>query len=79
MSIESARKFIEKAKTDETFAGQVSACENETQVLELAKQSGIAFTPEELKQAASELSDDDMDMVTGGAINDFVRNLVGLL
>ena len=74
MSIESARTFIEKTKTDQTFADHVSACENETQVLELAKQSGIAFTPEELKQAASELSDADLDMVTGGAINYFVRN-----
>ncbi|EHQ88915.1 Nif11-like leader peptide family natural product precursor [Desulfosporosinus youngiae] len=66
MSIESAKAFVAKLKTDEGFANQVKAFPNAEERLAFVKESGFDFTPEEIKQVDEELSDNELDAVAGG-------------
>ncbi len=66
MSIESAKVFIEKMKTDPDFAKKVSTCKDSEARHSLVKSSGLDFTVEELKKVKSELSEADLDSVAGG-------------
>ena len=65
MSIESAKAFIEKMKTDEEFAKKVKECKDGAARMAFAKGSGFEFTVEEIK-LEGELSDEDLDAVAGG-------------
>ncbi|AET69248.1 bacteriocin propeptide, TIGR03798 family [Desulfosporosinus orientis DSM 765] len=66
MSIESAKAYVAKLKTDEGFANKVKAFPNAEERLAFVKESGFDFTPEEIKQVDEELSDSELDMVAGG-------------
>ncbi|MEN6463491.1 MAG: Nif11-like leader peptide family natural product precursor [Syntrophomonas sp.] len=67
MSVEAAKKFIEKVKSDEDFKAQLSAIKNAEERMAFAKNAGFDFTGEEIKEAAGgELSDGDLDAVAGG-------------
>ena len=64
MSLESAKEFIERVKTDEEFAKQVASRKDE----ELMK----FVSEQEVKQIAEELSDDELESVAGGGIEKFL-------
>ncbi len=66
MSIDSAKAFIEKLKTDEKFARQVKACRDKKERLALALDAGVVFTPGDMVRAVHQLADDDLEMVSGG-------------
>jgi len=66
MSIESAKKFMVRIKTDEEFALKISECKAKEARMEAVKAAGFDFTPEELADVNSELSDDELDQVAGG-------------
>ena len=66
MSIESAKAFIEKMKTDEEFAKKIMAETNQEARMALACGEGFAFTKDEIGQVKGELTDDELDMVAGG-------------
>ena len=66
MSVESAKLFIEKLKTDEGFAKKVKECKDSEARISLVKESGFDFTIEEIKGIQGELSDDELDAVAGG-------------
>lgn len=68
MSVESAKAFIEKMKTDEGFAKKIKECSDNEARMAFAKESGFNFTVEEIK-LEGELSDDDLDAVAGGGCN----------
>lgn len=72
MSIESAKAFLERVKSDEDLLQQLSD-ENLSgeDRLDLARAEGFEFTREEILQARSELSEEDLAAVSGGA--SFVR------
>lgn len=53
-------------KTDEAFAKRVAAAASKEDRWAIAKAEGLDFTDEEIKAAASELSDEDLDVVAGG-------------
>lgn len=65
MSIESAKAFIEKFKTDEEFAKKVTECESAEARMAFAKEAGFDFTAEEIKEFQGELSDEELDAVAG--------------
>lgn len=67
MSIESAKLFIERMKTDENFTKKISLCKNEQDRSIVLKKEGYDFTSLELSEAGPILSDDDLDGVSGGA------------
>ena len=66
MSIESAKLFIEKMKTDEEFAKTIIAETSTETRMTLAHDAGFTFTAEEIKQVTSELTDEELDYVAGG-------------
>ena len=66
MSVQSAKSFIEKVKTDEGFAKKLKECKDEEARMVFAKASGFNFTVEEIR-SEGELSDNDLDAVAGGS------------
>ena len=66
MSIESAKAFVEKVKSDEAFAKRISEASSKEERGEIAKAEGFDFTPEELNNVTSELSVEELDAVAGG-------------
>lgn len=66
MSVESAKKFMERMKTDEAFANKVKECKDNEARMAFVKGAGFDFTIEEIKGIQGELSDDELDAVAGG-------------
>ncbi|MFC1680141.1 Nif11-like leader peptide family natural product precursor [Elusimicrobiota bacterium] len=66
MSLESAKAFIERMKTDETFVKKIVGCKTAEARLELVKAEGFDFIDKEIKEASSELSPEDLERVSGG-------------
>jgi predicted ribosomally synthesized peptide with nif11-like leader len=75
MSVEHARLFIEKMKSDEAFAKRVMAIEDVAERLACIQSEGFDCSEAEIKEVSGELSDEDMDGLVGGGENpkpDFV-------
>jgi predicted ribosomally synthesized peptide with nif11-like leader len=66
MSKESAKLLIEKLKNDEEFRNRILAEEDLDERLKLIKDSGFDCTVEEIEAEQAELSDDELDNVSGG-------------
>lgn len=66
MSIESAKSFIERLKTDESFARKVGECKGEAARMTMAKAEGFDFTVQEVKDLQSQLSEEELDRLSGG-------------
>ncbi len=83
MSIESAKLYMQRLQKDQEFARKSEQYITEAQMA-LANEEGYTFTPEELKQAAIEVtvSDEDLDTVAGGSsggvMTAYVCNCCGL-
>ncbi|MFC1680062.1 Nif11-like leader peptide family natural product precursor [Elusimicrobiota bacterium] len=69
MSIESAKAFIEKMKTDPALSQRIAACKDTAARVALAKAEGFDFTPEEINTVSMELSPEDLEHVSGGSGN----------
>ncbi|MEI7696154.1 MAG: Nif11-like leader peptide family natural product precursor [Chlorobium sp.] len=67
MSLDSAKAFVEKMKSDETFRNRVMAVEDVAGRLSLISSEGFDCSEEEIKRVSEELSDDELDRVAGGA------------
>ncbi len=70
MSLDQARAFIEKMKSDEAFRERILAIENVDARLDAASGAGFQFTEAEVKVVQSELSDDELDAAAGGGYKD---------
>ena len=68
MSIESAKAFLEEVKNDEDFRKSVGEIATVEERMEYVKRAGFDFTKENLNTASSELSDDDLAVVAGVAV-----------
>ena len=68
MSVESAKAFMERGKTDKEFAAAVKECKSEEAVMAFVTKSGFDFTLDELSRVEDreELTDDDLSKVAGG-------------
>ena len=67
MSIQSARDFLTKVAKDEEFSKRLGGCKTRADQYQLAQGAGFEFTGDEMKAAASELQDADLDAVSGGS------------
>jgi predicted ribosomally synthesized peptide with nif11-like leader len=61
MSVESARTFIEKIKSDGEFSKQINEAKTKEARLKIVKKAGLEFTEEEYKTVTSELPNWTMD------------------
>jgi len=73
MSVDQARAFIEKMKSDEEFRDRIMAIEAVDARLAAARDAGFVFTEAEIKEVKSELSYEELDRVEGGVKNVFVE------
>ncbi|MDD2582924.1 MAG: Nif11-like leader peptide family natural product precursor [Desulfuromonadaceae bacterium] len=71
MSIESAQAFLERMKTDEEFAKNVTECKDSEARRSYVKEAGFDFTPEEALELRGELSDGQLDLIGGGVCSYF--------
>lgn len=65
MSMESAKAFFERLKSDEYFSKRVYEYNTKESLLEYILSAGYDFTQEEFNQVNDELSDGELDNVSG--------------
>ena len=66
MSIENARDFLAKIAKDDEFRKGLAGCNTRAEQQQFARGAGFEFTGDEVKAAAGELQDTDLDMISGG-------------
>jgi predicted ribosomally synthesized peptide with nif11-like leader len=66
MSLESAKAFMERMKTDADFNKKVIECKDQEARMAFAKSAGYDFTKEDMDLLKAELSDEELESVTGG-------------
>jgi predicted ribosomally synthesized peptide with nif11-like leader len=66
MSIEHAREFIKRVKNEKDLWEQASSFQTREERRQWAQGLGYDFTGEEMEQASSELTDDELEQVAGG-------------
>jgi predicted ribosomally synthesized peptide with nif11-like leader len=66
MSIDSAKAFIERMKTDEEFKNRVIQAETAEARKAIVEEEGFDFTKKEINSVTSQLSDEELDALAGG-------------
>ena len=66
MSIQSARDFLTKLSKDEVLRKGLGGCKTRADQHQFAQRAGFEFTGDEMKAAAGELQDADLDVISGG-------------
>ena len=66
MSIQNAREFLTKVAKDEEFRKRLGGCKTRAEQQQFAQGAGFEFTGDEMKAAAGELQDADLDVISGG-------------
>lgn len=68
MSIESAKAFLKRLETDEDFKKELEEQATAEERTIFAKTEGFDFSKEEMDTIKSELSDDELGTIVGGAL-----------
>ena len=66
MSEEQLKAFIEKLKADTSLQQKLKAAADSDAVLAIAKEAGFMISADDLKNAQSELSEEELEGVAGG-------------
>jgi len=74
MSMEQARRFIERIKTDEAFRKKLAAVEDVAERMNMAREEGYDCTAEEIEKISMELEDTDLDGVAAAKL--LCRNMI---
>ena len=69
MSEEQLKAFLEKVKDDTSLQEKLKAAADSDAVLAIAKEAGFSISADDLKNAQSELSDEELEGVAGGRQN----------
>ena len=75
MSVESAKDFLKKYAKDGDFRAKLEGAASNEDRKKMTKDAGFDFTKEELKEAmggSAELSDEDLEKVSGGNAPEWV-------
>ena len=70
MSEEQLKAFLEKVKADTSLQEQLKAASDADAVVSLAKEEGFSISADDLKNAQSELSEEELESVAGGNYTD---------
>ena len=68
MSEEQLKAFLEKVKADTSLQEKLQAAADANAVAAIAKEAGFSISADDLKNAQSELSDQELEGVAGGRI-----------
>ena len=66
MSKEQLLAFLEKVKTDTSLQEKLKAAADANAVVEIAKEAGFSISADDITQAQSELSEQELEGVAGG-------------
>ena len=66
---ESTKAYIERLKTDEEFRERMKDAADKEARIALVNAEGFDFSEEDIKAVESELSDDELEAVSGGGGN----------
>ena len=66
MSEEQLKAFLEKVKGDTTLQEKLKAAANPDAVLAIAKEAGFSISADDLKNAQSKISEEELENATGG-------------
>lgn len=66
MSEEQFKAFLEKVQSDTSLQVKLKAAADANAVVSIAKEAGFSISAEDLTQAQSELSDEELEGVAGG-------------
>ncbi|QNI54392.1 nif11-like leader peptide domain protein [Synechococcus sp. BIOS-E4-1] len=66
MSEEQLKAFLEKVKGDTSLQGKLKAAADSDAVIAIAKEAGFSISAGDLKKAQSELSEEELEGVSGG-------------
>ena len=66
MSEEQLKAFLEKVKADTILQEKLKAAADNDAVTAIAKEAGFSISADDLKNAQSELSDEELEGVAGG-------------
>ena len=66
MSEEQLKAFLEKVKGDTSLQEKLEAAADADAVTAIAKEAGFSISADDLKNAQSELSDEELEGVAGG-------------
>ena len=69
MSKEQLKAFLEKVKADTSLQEKLKAAADVDAALAIAKEAGFSISADDLKNAPSELSDEEMEGVAGGGFD----------
>ena len=67
MSEEQLKAFLEKVKADTSLQEKLKAAADANAVAAIAKDAGFSISADDLKNAQPEISDTELESVTGGA------------
>ena len=67
MSEEQLKAFLEKVKGDTTLQEKFKAASDADAVVAIAKEAGFSISADDLKKAQSEISEEELEGVAGGA------------
>ncbi len=69
MSEEQLKAFLEKVKADTSLQERLNAAAGNDAVVAIAKEAGFNISADDLKNAPSELSEEELEGVAGGGIS----------
>ena len=79
MSEEQLKAFLEKVKADTILQEKLKAAADSDAVLAIAKEAGFSISADDLKNAQSELSDEELEGMAGGGPNPSWCRVTGCL
>ena len=68
MSEEQLKAFLEKLKGDTNLQAKLKAAADSDAVLAIAKEAGFSISADDLKNAQSEISEEELEGVAGGGV-----------
>ncbi|QNI53427.1 nif11-like leader peptide domain protein [Synechococcus sp. BIOS-E4-1] len=68
MSEEQLKAFLEKVQVDTSLQERLKAAADADAVSAIAKEAGFSISADDLKNAQSELSDEELEGVAGGEV-----------
>ena len=68
MSEDQLKAFIAKVQGDTSLQEKLKAAANSDAVLAIAKEAGFSISADDLKNAQSEISEEELEGVSGGAL-----------
>ncbi|MGV8161699.1 MAG: Nif11-like leader peptide family natural product precursor [Candidatus Nanoarchaeia archaeon] len=66
MSIESAKAYIQRMKTDEEFRNRILNCKDKEERMLLVREEGFEFSRKEIAQVSNLLNGDILQQIAGG-------------